>query len=99
MLHLLRLEYTESEQAAEPHIKDHVAFLDRHHAVGTFLVSGQTVPSDDGGLIIAAGVDRATAEKISAEDPFVRAGVGRYTITTITPARTHPALTDLLPPK
>ncbi|MWA04626.1 hypothetical protein F8568_030475 [Actinomadura sp. LD22] len=98
MLHLLRLEYTESEEAAGPFVKDHVAFLDRHHAAGIFLVSGQTVPSDQGGLIIAAGVDRATAEKIAADDPFVRAGVGRYTVTTIVPGRAHPSLTELLAP-
>ncbi|MGI5329947.1 YciI family protein [Actinomadura nitritigenes] len=98
MLHLLRLEYTESEEAAEPHVMQHVAFLDRHHAAGTFLASGQTVPSDQGGLIIAAGVDRTTAEKIAESDPFVRAGVGRYTITTIVPGRTHPALAGLLAP-
>ena len=98
MLHVLRLEYTESEEAAGPHIKDHVEFLDRHHAAGTFLVSGQTVPSEHGGLIIAAGVDRATAEKIADDDPFVRAGVGRYTITTIVPGRAHPRLTELLAP-
>ncbi|WP_433235396.1 YciI family protein [Actinomadura nitritigenes] len=98
MLHLLRLEYTESEEAAGPHVKDHVAFLDRHHAAGTFLVSGQTVPSEQGGLIVAAGVDRATAEQIAGDDPFVRAGVGRYTITTIFPGRAHPALAELLAP-
>ncbi|MEU9024292.1 YciI family protein [Actinomadura sp. NPDC048394] len=96
MLHVLRLEYTESEEAAEPHVKDHVAFLDRHHADGTFLLSGQTVPSEQGGLIIAAGVDRATAEKIAGADPFVRARVGRYTITTIVPGRAHPDLAGLL---
>ncbi|QKG18369.1 YciI family protein [Actinomadura verrucosospora] len=98
MLHLLRLEYTGSEEAAAPHVRDHVAFLDRHHAAGTFLVSGQTVPSAQGGLIIAAGVDRATAERIAAEDPFVRTGVGRYTITTIVPGRAHAALAGLLAP-
>jgi uncharacterized protein YciI len=98
MLHLLRLEYTGSEEAAGPHIEDHVAFLDRHHAAGTFLVSGQTVPSEQGGLIVAAGVDRATAEKIAEDDPFVRAGVGRYTITTIVPGRAHPLLDGLLKP-
>ncbi|MBO2460944.1 YciI family protein [Actinomadura violacea] len=96
MLHLLRLEYTGSEEAAAPHVRDHVAFLDRHHAADTFLVSGQTVPSGQGGLIIAAGVDRATVEKIAAEDPFVRAGVGRHTITTIVPGRTHADLAGLL---
>ncbi|WP_067468969.1 YciI family protein [Actinomadura macra] len=96
MLHLLRMEYTGTEQAAAPHVRDHVAYLERHHADRTFLLSGETVPSTGGGLIIAAGVDRATAEKITGEDPFVRAGVGRYTITTVDPGRIHPALTALI---
>ncbi|WP_242910243.1 YciI family protein [Actinomadura terrae] len=96
MLHLLRMEYTRTEQDAAPHIRGHVDFLERHHAAGTFLVSGQTVPSAEGGLIIAAGVDRAGVERIIAEDPFVRAGVGRYTITTVDPRRAHPAIAALL---
>ncbi|MEU8345464.1 Uncharacterized conserved protein YciI, contains a putative active-site phosphohistidine [Actinomadura meyerae] len=95
MLHLLRLEYTGSEEAAGPHIAAHVAFLEQHHGAGTFLLSGQSVPTSEGGLIIAAGVDRQEAEKIAEEDPFVRAGVARYTITTVAPGRVHPALTTL----
>ncbi|WP_433479015.1 YciI family protein [Spirillospora sp. CA-142024] len=96
MLHLLRLEYTGSEQAAEPHVAGHVAFLERHHAAGTFVLSGQTIPSSEGGLIIAVGVDRQGAEEIAAEDPFVKAAVARYRITTIAPGRTHPSLAALL---
>lgn len=95
MLHLLRLEYTRSEEDAEPHVAAHVAFLERHHGAGTFLLSGQTVPSSEGGLIIVAGVDRQEAEKIAAEDPFVQAGVALYDITTIAPGRAHPALAAL----
>ncbi|WP_412517552.1 YciI family protein [Actinomadura madurae] len=95
MLHLLRLEYTGSEQAAEPHVAGHVAFLERHHAAGTFVLSGQTVPTSQGGLIIAAGVDRQGAEDVAAEDPFVKAGVARYRITTVTPGRAHPDLARL----
>lgn len=96
MLHLLVLRYHGAEEEAAPYIADHVAFLERHHAAGTFLVSGQTVPSAEGGAILACGIDRATAERITAEDPFVRAGVAAYTITTIEPGRTHPALARLL---
>jgi uncharacterized protein YciI len=95
-VHLLSLRYTVSERAAEPHVAAHVAFLERHHAAGTFLVSGQTVPASEGGAIIAAGVDRETAERLTAEDPFVIAGVAAYTITTIDPGRVHPALAALL---
>lgn len=96
MLHLLILEYRGSEEAAEPYVADHVSFLERHHRAGTFLVSGQTVPSALGGAIVAHGIDRAAAEALAAEDPFVRAGVATYTITTIDPGRAHPALAALL---
>jgi uncharacterized protein YciI len=96
MLHLLLLEYTASERGAEPHVADHVDFLERHHREGTFVVSGQTLPSAHGGAIVVRGIDRATAERIAASDPFARAGVARYTVTTIDPGRVHPALASLL---
>ncbi|MDN3352141.1 YciI family protein [Actinomadura sp. DC4] len=95
-LHLLSLRYTAGERAAMPFVAAHVEFLERHHRDGTFLVSGQTVPADQGGAIVAAGIDRAAAERVVAEDPFVVAGVAAYTITTIDPGRVHPALGDLL---
>lgn len=92
MLHLLIVTYTGTEEDAVPYIRDHVGYLERHHAEGTFLVSGQTLPSSQGGAIVACGVDRATVERITAQDPFVVAGVATYSITTIEPGRIHPAL-------
>jgi uncharacterized protein YciI len=96
MLHLLLLRYTASEQEAAPFVAAHVEFLERHHRDGTFLVSGQAVPSAQGGAIVVGGVDRAGAERIAAEDPFVVAGVAGYTVTTIDPGRVHAALADVL---
>ncbi|GAA2382664.1 YciI family protein [Streptomyces glaucosporus] len=96
MLHLMTVEYTESEEAAAPFVAAHVEYLEHWHGKGVFLASGQTVPADRGGAIVACGVDRATAERIAAEDPFTVAGVARYVITTIDPGRVHPALADLL---
>ncbi|MDG4796240.1 YciI family protein [Micromonospora sp. WMMD1082] len=96
MLHLLVLHYKGSEQEAERFVADHVRFLERYHRDGTFLVSGQAVPSEEGGVIVAGAVDRATIERIVAEDPFVVAGVAAYRVTTIDPARVHPALADVL---
>ncbi len=95
MLHLLQLRYTATEDDVTPHIAGHVAYLERHHAAGTFLVSGQTVPTSEGGAIIAHGVDRDTIEQITGQDPFVTNGVAKYTITT-TPGRIHPVLADVL---
>lgn len=96
MLHLLVLRYRMSEHDAGPHIAEHVRYLERHHKAGTFLISGQTIPSNEGGAILARGVDRATVERITAEDPFVQAGVATYTVTTIDPGRVHPTLAALL---
>ncbi|MFJ3339461.1 YciI family protein [Streptomyces sp. NPDC086766] len=97
MLHLLLLDYTVSEQAAEPFIEDHVAYLERYHRNGTFLVSGQTVPTSIGGAIIAHG-DRSAVEQITAQDPFVTNGVAKYTITSLTPGRVRPDLASVLKP-
>jgi uncharacterized protein YciI len=96
MLHLLFLRYTASEEEAEPFVAAHVGFLERHHRDGTFLVSGQTVPPAEGGAIVDCGVDRGAIGRIAAEDPFVVAGVAKYTVTTIAPGRVHPALAGAL---
>jgi uncharacterized protein YciI len=96
MLHLLIVEYTKPQQEVEPHISGHVDYLERHHGTGTFLVSGQTVPPEHGGAIIARGIDRAEIERITTEDPFVQAGVAAYTIVTIEAARAHPVLAELV---
>ncbi|WP_406270306.1 YciI family protein [Actinacidiphila glaucinigra] len=96
MLHLLFLTYTGREEDAGPFVAAHVAFLERHHRAGTFLLSGQTVPSCEGGVILARGSDRRAVERIAAEDPLVTAGVAVYTVTTVDPARVHPVLAGLL---
>lgn len=96
MLHLLRLTYTGSEKDAAPFAAAHATFLERHQAAGVFLLSGRTVPSGEGGAIVACGVDRAAIERIVGEDPFVRSGTGAYTITTVDAGRVHPALAGLL---
>ncbi|MFD7508247.1 YciI family protein [Streptomyces sp. NPDC059853] len=96
MLFVLRLRYTATEEDAAPFVAGHVAFLERHHRTGTFLLSGQTVPTSDGGVILAHGPDLAAMERLTAEDPFVANGAAAYTITAVTPGRAHPALTEAL---
>ena len=71
MLFVLRLRYAATEEDAAPFVPGHVAFLERHHGTGTFLLSGQTVPTSDGGVILAHGPERAAVERLAAEDPFV----------------------------
>jgi uncharacterized protein YciI len=56
----------------------HMAFLTKHYAAGTFLVSGRKIPRD-GGVILAVG-DRAQIEAIVLEDPFISRGLADYRI-------------------
>jgi hypothetical protein len=36
MLHVLTVSYTGSEEEAAPFVRDHVGYLERHHADGLF---------------------------------------------------------------
>ena len=95
MLHVLLVRYTAPIDEVAPHVPGHVAYLERAHADGTFLLSGQTVPDDVGGVILAAG-SRERVEKVAAGDPFAVAGVAAYEIVTVDPGRVHDGLRELL---
>ena len=95
-VHLVFLRYTGTEEDAEPFVAAHVEYLNRNHAAGIFVLSGQTEPTEFGGVIVAVGVERRQVEAITAQDPFVVGGVGRYEIVSVRPSRVHPALTELI---
>ncbi|MFI8997652.1 YciI family protein [Streptomyces sp. NPDC053542] len=84
---VLELTYTAPLDRVEAVIDEHVAWLEQHFAAGHFLASGRKKPRD-GGVILASVEDRATAEKITQEDPFVTAGVCEYRITEFTATKT-----------
>lgn len=71
---VIELTYRADLTQIDAAMHDHVAWLQRHYARGTFLVSGRKVPRD-GGIIIATGHDRRAVEAIVAEDPFVARGL------------------------
>jgi uncharacterized protein YciI len=71
---VIELIYKVPLEQIDAAMKAHVAFLDRAYATGVFLVSGRKIPRD-GGVILAAGDDRAAIEALIAEDPFVKGGL------------------------
>ena len=60
-------------------MKPHMAFLRKHYAAGTFLVSGRKVPRD-GGIILALGESREKVEGIMREDPFCSRGLAEFRV-------------------
>ena len=67
---VIELVYKVDLAQIDAHMKAHMAFLRKHYAAGTFVVSGRKIPRD-GGIILAVGADRAAIEAIAHEDPFV----------------------------
>ena len=76
---VIELAYKVDLTQIDAHMKAHVAFLKKHYAAGTFLVSGRKIPRD-GGIIIAAGKNRIEIEEIIKEDPFVARGLAEFRI-------------------
>lgn len=81
-LHILIVRHLVEYELVRQHTRGHVAYLERHHAAGTFVVSGQTM-FYPGGVIFASGLDRDAVERLVTEDPYVREGVSQYEILTI----------------
>ncbi|MEE1816957.1 YciI family protein [Streptomyces sp. SP18ES09] len=77
---VLELTYTAPVERVDALLDAHVEWLDAQYAEGVFLASGRKNPRD-GGVILAAGVDRAEIERIAAADPFSVEDVCAYRIT------------------
>ena len=76
---VVELIYKAELAAIDAQMRPHMAFLKKHYAAGTFVVSGRKVPRD-GGVIIAAGKTRAEIEAIVKDDPFVKNGLAEFRI-------------------
>ncbi|WP_030751813.1 YciI family protein [Streptomyces griseus] len=88
---VLELTYTGPVERADALMDAHVAWLDAQYAAGVFLASGRKNPRD-GGVILAAGADRAEIERIAAADPFSAEGVCAYRITEFHATKTAEGL-------
>jgi len=74
---IIELTYTVPLVDIDAHMRDHVAFLNKHYSSGHFVVSGRQIPRT-GGIILAVASDRAEVEAIAREDPFVERGLAKY---------------------
>jgi uncharacterized protein YciI len=76
---VIELIYTADLEKIDATMRQHMAFLRKHYAAGTFLISGRKIPRD-GGIILAHGVSRAELEAIVREDPFVAQGLAEFRV-------------------
>jgi uncharacterized protein YciI len=76
---IIELIYKADLAAIDGAMRAHMAFLNRHYAAGTFVVSGRKVPRD-GGIILAVGKSRAEIEAVAREDPFCKLGLAEFRV-------------------
>lgn len=76
---IIELVYQAPLAEIDAAMRAHMAYLEKHYAAGTFVVSGRKIPRD-GGIIIAVGKTREELEAIAREDPFCKQGLAEYRI-------------------
>lgn len=76
---VIELTYKADLAQIDLEMRAHVAFLKKHYAAGTFLVSGRKIPRD-GGIILATGSSREEVETLMREDPFVSRGLAEFRV-------------------
>lgn len=76
---VIELIYTAALAEIDAHMAAHVAFLKKHYAAGTFLISGRKIPRT-GGMILASGKSREEIEAIVRDDPFCRHGLAEFRV-------------------
>jgi uncharacterized protein YciI len=76
---IIELVYKADLKAIDAAMRPHMAYLKKHYAAGTFVVSGRKIPRE-GGIILAVGKTRAEIEAIANEDPFVKLGLAETRI-------------------
>ena len=76
---VIELIYKADLPAIDGAMRTHMAYLKKHYAAGTFVVSGRKIPRD-GGVILAVGKTREEIEAIAKEDPFCKLGLAEFRI-------------------
>lgn len=84
---IVSLTYKSDLSEVDKHIDDHVTFLKKYYANGSFIASGPKVPRT-GGVILVKASGLNEIEQIIQEDPFYIADVANYDITEFTPKMT-----------
>ena len=93
-LFIVDLTYQVPLESVEPHMAEHMRFLECGYADGLFIASGRKVPRT-GGVILARAASREALEAFLENDPFKRHGIAAVVVTEMVPGRWAPELNGL----
>jgi uncharacterized protein YciI len=88
-MYVIHLRYTGALAEIDDALDAHRLYLQRHFDAGAFVIAGPKVPRD-GGVIVAAAMDRDRLDAIIAEDPFSQQRLVHYEIIEFNATRLAP---------
>ena len=92
---VIEITYKVPLEEIDKHFEDHVAFLEKYFAKGTFLLSGRKMPRE-GGIILAAAASKEIINNIIKEDPFYEHRLADIRVIEFTPGRKADGLQQLI---
>lgn len=94
-MYIVFLRFGPNRARASQWMADHVRWIQEGLDEGIFLVAG-SLDHSQGGVVLAAKMERTEIERRLALDPFVIHGVVSAEIHAITPSRMVPGMAALL---
>ncbi|KVD34844.1 hypothetical protein WS89_02875 [Burkholderia sp. MSMB1072] len=79
-MYVIDIHYTASLERIDDALERHRAYLQPQFDKGIFIAAGPKVPRE-GGMILAARIDRDALDAILETDPFVTEGLATYRVT------------------
>lgn len=92
---IITLTYEAPLEKVDAVLADHVAWLEKHYADGTFIASGRRVPRV-GGVILAQAKNEEALRAVLAEDPFAKNKLARYDIVQFVASKACEGLNGLI---
>jgi uncharacterized protein YciI len=92
---IIQLTFKAPITEVNKYVSAHREFLDYYYKQDVLIASGPMVPRT-GGIIIAAGKDKAALEAIFKKDPYYLAELADYNFIEFTPVKHCEALSDLI---
>jgi len=84
---IISITYKVELKEVDKIIDQHVAYLEKHYALGHFIASGRKVPRT-GSIILANSSSREELDSIIEKDPLFIANVADYDVTEFIPTMT-----------
>ena len=91
-MYVISITYTAPLERVDDELEAHRAFLAQQFEAGVFVMAGPKVPRN-GGVIVAAGIERDKLDAILAADPFAQRQLARYDVTEFKATRLAAGIT------